>query len=177
MSKNRFLGVLALAVAMAACLAWAGTKDNAVAKDQSNAGAAFDRLKTLAGQWEATSEKGKVTSSLELVSNGTVLLERVKVPDDGEMVTVYYLDGDHLALTHYCIAGNQPHMQAETFDPASNQIRFAFAGATNLTHAGDGHMHTALIKFIGPDAFNADWTFYKDGKPAFTEPIEFHRVR
>lgn len=137
---------------------------------------AFDKLKGLVGTWEATSEKGKVTSSYELVSNGTVLLEKIKVPE-GEMVTVYYLDGSHLVLTHYCVAGNQPHMQAEPFDPGSNQIRFDFVGATNLANASDGHMHAAQIKFIGPEAFNADWTFYKDGKPAFTEPIQFHRVR
>ncbi len=34
-----------------------------------------------------------------------------------------------------------------------------------------------FLAILGLDAFNADWTFYKDGKPAFTEPIQFHRVR
>jgi hypothetical protein len=171
MSRNRFFVVAGLFLAMAASFAWAGSND------QSNASAAFDKLKTLAGQWEATSEKGKVTSSLELISNGTVLLEKINVPGDGEMATAYYLEGGHLVLTHYCSAGNQPHMRAETFDQASNVIRFDFAGATNLANAGDAHMHTAQIKFLGPDAYNAEWTLYKDGKTAFTVPMQFHRVR
>jgi hypothetical protein len=164
-------------LAMATCLAWAGADGKTAQKGSSNAGAAFEKLKSLAGQWEATSAKGKVTSSLEPVSNGTALLEKITVGGEGEMVTVYYLDGNRLVLTHYCAAGNQPHMQAEAFDSASNKIKFDFAGATNLASAGAGHMHAAQITILGPDAFNADWTFYKDGKPAFTEPIQFHRVR
>lgn len=177
MSRNRILAMAGFLLAMLAGMAWAGAAGNVTDKSDFNAAAAFDRLKTLAGQWEATSAKGKVTSSLELVSNGTVLLEKLQVADEGEMVTVYYLDGNRLVLTHYCVAGNQPHMQAEAFDPTLNVIRFDFAGASNLANASVGHMHTAQIKFLGPDAFNADWTFYKDGKPAFTEPIQFHRVR
>jgi hypothetical protein len=177
MNRNRLFVIAGFFLAMSASLAWAGTKGTAAANDQSNAATAFDKLKTLAGQWEATSEKGKVTSSLELVSNGTALLEKISVPGDGEMVTVYYVDGNQLVLTHYCSAGNQPHMRAEAFEQSSNVIRFDFAGATNLANPGDAHMHTAQIKFLGPDAFNADWTLYKDGKAAFTVPIQFHRVR
>jgi hypothetical protein len=175
MSKNRVFVAACAVLAITVCFACSAA--GAADKGAANASAAFDKLKTLAGQWEAASEKGKVTSTIEVVSNGTALLEKITVPGDGEMVTVYYLDGNRLVLTHYCSAGNQPHMQAEAFDPTSNQIRFDFASAANLASAGDGHMHTATIKFAGPDAFNADWTFYKDGKPAFTEPIQFHRVR
>jgi len=174
MNKNRVLVLACTFLAMA--LGFAASA-NAADKSAGNAAAAFDKLKTLAGTWEATSDKGKVTSNIELVSNGTVLLEKIKVPGESEMVTTYYLDGNHLVLTHYCTAGNQPHMQAEAFDPALNQIRFDFASASNLNSAADGHMHSAVIKFTGADTFNSDWTFYKDGKPAFTEPIQFHRVR
>lgn len=174
MKKNQWIASFVLAAV--ACCGWA-TAGNAAAKNQSNAVAAFERLKALSGQWEAVSEKGKVTSSLELVSNGTALLEKINVAGEGEMVTVYYLDGDRLVLTHYCSAGNQPHMQAEAFDPASNRITFDFSGAGNLPSGEAGHMHTAQITLLGPDAFNADWTFYQNGKPAFTEPIRFHRVR
>ncbi len=176
MRKHQRIAMLIL-IAGALCLVSADTALAAEGKKPANASLAFEKLKGLVGRWEATSDKGKVTSTYELVANGTVLLEKFKGPDEGEMVTVYHLDGNNLVLTHYCIAGNQPHMQAEAFDPTSQQIRFAFTGATNLANAGEGHMHTAEIRFLGPDAFNADWTFYKDGKSAFTEQIQFHRVR
>jgi hypothetical protein len=173
MAKNRFLVVLNVLVisAISASLAWAG------GKDEANATAAFSKLETLVGQWEANTEKGKVTSTYELVSNRTALVEHVNVPGEDAMVTVYHLDGGRLVLTHYCSAGNQPHMQARAFDPASNKISFDFVSAGNLASPADGHMHSVQISFIGPDAFNSDWTFYKDGKPAFTEPIQFRRVR
>jgi len=168
--KNRFLVALSL-LAFSACLAGAGGKDD------RNAAAAFAKLKTLVGQWEADTDKGKITSTYELVSNGTALVEHVNAPGEDAMVTVYHLDGSYLVLTHYCIAGNQPHMQAKAFDPASNKISFDFVSAGNLASPGDGHMHSVQVSFIGPDAFKSDWTFYKDGKPAFTEPFQFRRVR
>lgn len=170
MAKNRFLVVWSVLV-IAASLAWAG------GKDETNATAAFSKLKTLVGQWEANTNKGKITSTYELVSNGTALVEHVNVPGEDAMVTVYHLDSGRLVLTHYCSAGNQPHMQAKAFDPASNKISFDFVNAGNLSSPSDGHMHSVQISFIGRDAFDSDWTFYKDGKPAFTEPIQFRRVR
>lgn len=173
--KNRAFVVACAFLVMT--FAFAVPAANAADKGAGNAVVAFDKLKTLAGSWEATTDKGKLTSNIELVSNGTVLLEKIKVPGEDEMVTTYYVEGTRLVLTHYCTAGNQPHMQAQAFDPESNQIRFDFASATNLASPADGHMHNAVIKFEGADAFNAAWTFYKDGKPAFTQPIEFHRVR
>ena len=173
MSKYLRITFLGFAVAMI-CIFSATLQ---AADQPNNASQAFVKLKGLVGQWEATTDKGKVSSSYELTANGTVLLEKTKVPNMEEMVTVYHLDGKKLVLTHYCMVGNQPHMQAEAFDPASQQIRFDFAGAGNLASPNDGHMHTAVFKFVGPDAFNTDWTFFKEGKAAFVEQIQFHRVR
>lgn len=168
--------VVSLLISLSA-LGWAGSNMSTDAKDDGNAAAAFNKLKTLVGQWEASSEKGKVTSSYELVSNGTALVEHITVPGEGTMLTVYNRDGNRLVLTHYCSEGNQPRMQAEAFDPASNQIRFDFLSAGNLGSAADGHMHSAKITLLGPDTFNAEWAFYRDGKAAFSVPIQFHRVR
>lgn len=173
---KRHVLVVSLWISISA-LGWAGANTSTGAKDDGNAAAAFNKMKSLVGQWEASSDKGKVTSSYELVSNGTALVEHITVPGENTMLTVYNLDGNRLVLTHYCSAGNQPHMQAEAFDPASNQIRFDFVSAGNLANAADGHMHSAKITLLGPDTFNADWTFYKDGKAAFSQPIQFHRVR
>jgi len=168
---------IAFLLVVALVLALAGSASAADTNKPANASQAFDKLKGLVGHWEATSDKGKVTASYELVANGTVLLERTKVREADEMLTAYHLDGNRLVLTHYCIAGNQPHLQAQAFDPASQEIRFDFAGASNLASSNDGHIHSAVIKFLGPDAFNSDWTFNKDGKAAFVEQMQFHRVR
>ena len=144
---------------------------------QSKAAQAFDRLKTLAGRWEAQMPAGKAQINYELLAGGSVLVSRDKIPGEPEMMTVYHLDGDHLVLTHYCSAGNQPHMQAEAFDPSSNELRFAFVSASNLAHVTAGHMHRAVFKFNGPDDVTQEWTWYQNGKVGFSEPLTFHRVK
>ncbi len=179
MSRTRSFSVWALGAATAIVL-WvglAGTVAEAASKPETNAGVAFAKLKSLAGNWEAESERGKVTSTYEIISNGSALVEHIKVPGENVMMTVYHLDGDRLVLTHYCTAGNQPHMQAEAFNPASNQLVFNFAGGGNLSDPNVGHMHSAAIKFLSGDAFTSKWTFQENGKPKFVENMEFHRVQ
>jgi hypothetical protein len=171
MMKKRFFVVSS--VLLISALAWAGSANTG--KDEANT-AAFAKFKSLVGQWESDSEKGKVTSSYELLSNGTALVEHVNVPGESPMLTVYYLEGNRLVLTHYCTAGNQPHMRATLNDADANQVRFDFVNGTNMT-ANDGHMHSVNVSFLGPDSFKSDWTFYKDGKAAFTVPLQFRRVR
>jgi len=132
--------------------------------------------KTLVGRWEAQTDKGPAVATYQLISGGTVLLERAEMGADHEMITAYYVDGNRLLLTHYCMAGNQPRMQAGSFDPKTNQIDFQFLDATNLPDPKAGHMHNAVFTFVGPSEVTQNWTFYKDGKPGFTVPLDYHRV-
>src|SRR5215475_2722518 len=148
-----------------------------VQNSQSKAAQAFERLKTMAGQWEAQMPAGKIEVNYELLAGGSVLVAQEKVPRFPRMMTVYHLDGDRLVLTHYCGAGNQPHMQAEPFDPKGSELRFAFVGATNLAHPGAGHMHSAVFRFNGPDDVTEEWTWYQNGKKELHEPLSFHRVK
>ena len=67
-----------------------------------------------------------------------------------EMVSIYHLDGADLVMTHYCVLGNQPRMKADPKSPA-NQIRFEFAGGTNLDPAKDMHMHEGTLTFVDDD--------------------------
>jgi len=179
MSNTRSISICMTSI-LAAGVIWlglAGTVAQASDKGDASATAAFNKLKTLAGTWEGTGKSGKVTSSYEVISNGSALVEHFKTPGESEMLTVYHLDGDHLVLTHYCTAGNQPNMQAEAYDPASAKIVFDFTGGGNLSNPNTGHMHNVAFKFASADLFTADWTFQENGKPRFTENIEYHRVK
>ena len=123
------LRVLTLAVVVLA------TSLGAAAASQGNDAAAFAQLKSLAGNWENKGAKGRSEVRYEVVSGGSAVVERFESDALGAgnaMITVYYLDGGHLQLTHYCMAHNQPHMQAESFDPATGDLRFAFISATGL---------------------------------------------
>jgi hypothetical protein len=167
--ENKFL---ALAMAMAE----AALKTDAQ-NSQSKAALAFDKLKTLVGHWEAPMPTGTAQEDYQLLAGGTVLVSHDKIPGEPEMLTVYHLDSDRLLLTHYCSAGNQPHMQAENFDAASNELRFIFVDATNLANENAGHMHRAVFRFNGADDVTQEWTWYQDGKVSFSEPLKYHRVK
>lgn len=168
------LRVLAIAVVVLAASL------SASAASQGNDAAAFAQLKSLAGNWQNKGAKGRSEVRYEVVSGGSAVVERFQSDDlgaDNAMVTVYYLDGGHLQLTHYCMAHNQPHMQAESFDPATGDLRFAFISATGLASPAAGHMHNASFHFIDADHFSTDWQFYEGGKPKMTESVQYTRVR
>ncbi len=176
MKRISRISLVTLALAVVACLGSSGAAFAQATKDAANATQAFDKLKTLAGRWEATTDKGKVSTSFELVSGGTALVEHMSMAGEKEMLTVYFVDGNRLLLTHYCEAGNQPRMQAAAFDPKSSVINFDFVDATNLPDSNAGHMHKVTVKLNGPSELAEDWTFYQGGKASMTVPILYHRV-
>jgi hypothetical protein len=150
------------------------------ARAGGNGTVAFEQLKSLAGHWETeTPNKEKATLDLELTSGGTAVIERFHMTEQGkpvEMITLYYLDGEQLKLTHYCMAGNQPTMRG-IYAPDTKTLTFEFEGATNLKSPNDGHMHHAVYTFIDNDHFKTAWTFRKDQKDAFTEDVTYVRAK
>src|SRR5438445_12448614 len=119
---------------------------SAVVFAQSDAQKSFDKLKTLAGSWEGhvtvvppQPEMGDGTLtqvSLRVTSRGNALVHEMKeagTPDDptryDHPVTMLYLDGDRLLLTHYCDAGNRPRMAARVSpDGKTVEIEFVDVG-------------------------------------------------
>jgi hypothetical protein len=136
-----------------------------VALAQSDAQKSFDKLKALAGTWEGTMDGQQIQVSLRVTSMGNALMHEMKVtgrPDDP--ITMFHLDGDRLVLTHYCDAGNQPHMVA-TISPDGKTLTFDFLQATNLLSSQMGHMQRAVFTFIDADHHTEKWDFaMADGK-------------
>src|SRR5260221_14546392 len=87
---------------------------------------AFEKLKTLVGHWETDkTNMNKATLNLELTSGGTAVMEKFRMEENGkpvEMITLYYLDGAQIKLTHYCMAGNQPTMRG-TYAPETTTLK------------------------------------------------------
>ena len=81
------------------------------AGEKAKSAAAFEKLISLVGEWEGTNSAGAVKATYTLVSGGTALMERLQSANEPEMITLYSLDGDHLMMTHYCSAGNQPKLR------------------------------------------------------------------
>jgi hypothetical protein len=142
-----------------------------------DAKAAFARLKSLAGEWQADTSMGKSHITYEVIAGGATVLERETIANMHDMLTAYHLDGGRLLLTHYCMAGNQPRMQARRYDAKTGELRFEFLDATNLASPQAGHMHNATLRFGDSSHLNADWEFYEGGQSKAHESFEYTRVR
>ena len=170
MKRNKI--VLGAAFSCIAAVAAAGPAPEA----KVDALAAFSRLKALAGEWNVESARGKGRSEFQVIAGGSVVLERFREPQGGEMLTAYHLDGDKLVLTHYCMAGNEPHMVAEKFDAASGELDFAFTGGANIGRE-TGHMHDVGFRLDSSDRFEAKWDFVEGGKLKFSEDVRYTRAK
>ncbi len=163
---NRRLSVTA-ALAAACCMSAA-----AVAQAPQPAVAAFDKLKAMAGDWVdvdgSMGMKDKVAASYRVTGGGNAVVETLFGGTPMEMTTVYYKDGRHVVLTHYCAAGNQPRMRASTTDGTS--LVFDFDGGANLDPAKDGHMQAGMIDFVSADRLKAQWQGWDGGKPSAHTP-------
>jgi hypothetical protein len=146
-------------------------------QNQADAKAAYARLGTLAGEWEADTSMGKVHVSFELISGGSALVERDTMEHMPPMETVYYLDGSRLLLTHYCMLGNQPRLEARAYDAKTGTLAFGFLDATNLASPAASHMHNATLRFVDDKHLKSDWELFENGAKKSAETFELARVR
>jgi hypothetical protein len=141
----------------------------------SNPNAAFKKLQGLAGNWEGTDEKHQpVKSSFKPIVSNTAMMETLSPYGMEEMVTVYSLDGDGIALVHFCPTNNQPRMRAVPPAADVKELAFDFQGASNLPSPNTGHQHHLLIRFEDENHITETWTWRHDGMDM---PMVFHLTR
>jgi len=157
-------------------------------KAQTDAERSFEKLKTLAGTW-----KGQITTdprepsmdnltiwlSLRVTSKGNALVHEMKepgTPDDpskDDPITMLYLDGDRVLLTHYCDAGNRPRMVGK-ISPDGKTVEFEFLDVAGSTQYG--HMHHAVFTFIDANHHTEDWTFMLKGDKMVHAHMDLQRA-
>ncbi len=152
MKLHRVLG-LALAASLCAGFGAAAEKGNP----------AWEKLKTLAGDWEAETSTGKSQVSYKVISGGTALMETIREKDT-DMVTVFHPDGDRLLMTHYCSLGNQPRMRADGLSDGGKKVAFSYVGASNLSSPEAMHMSRMVVSFGDADHYTETWTLADKGK-------------
>ena len=169
--------LLRLTAVLAACLASCASTEDAIAP--IGGAPHFDQMATMVGEWYRTDgEAGDGPVMIyELAANGSAVVERLFPGMEKEMVTMYYMDGDRLMLTHYCALGNQPSMVATGGDEAL--IEFDFNGASNLGSPDETHMHQHTVAFLGPDRVDASWVLWDGGSEAERRlfPVERRRAQ
>jgi hypothetical protein len=129
----------------------------------------LEKMKKLVGTWVEADQDGKptdkVVSVIKLTAGGSAIHETLFPGQEMEMVSVYTADGPDLAMTHYCMLGNQPRMKASAKSPA-NQLVFQFAGGGNLDPKKDKHMHAATLTIVDADHLEIEGEGWENGAPA-----------
>jgi len=134
------------------------------AKD-SPAAAGFEKLKSLAGDWEGQDAQGKAAkTSFQMAAGNTAVMETLSPGDMEQMITIYSIDGDGIALVHFCPTNNQPRMRALPASGNVSELTFAFQGAGNLPSLAIGHEHKLVMRFEAPDRLTETWTWRRNGK-------------
>lgn len=146
-----------------ACCANAGTSQTS----QPVPADAFERMKLLAGEWEADFPGyGRLTNSIRLVSNGKAIEETIGDPKGNE-ASVYARDGNRILLTHFCAMtpdGHQVHLETAPLKGTPDRLEFSFVGATNLHSRAAPHMRRVVMDFTDRDHFAEQWTKTEAGK-------------
>jgi len=159
---------LKVALSVAVLLsAWAARTPADEDKKADAKSSAFESFKQLAGEWTGKGEFGGMAHEVHVVykvtSGGSAVVETIDPGGDHEMVTMIYPDGDSLALTHYCMLGNQPHMKAKS-KTDDNKVAFEFVNCSNMKSDKDMHMHNATFTFVDKNTLKTEWSHYQDGK-------------
>src|SRR5712692_10272746 len=135
---------------------------------QSDAQKAFEIMKTMAGSWEGNIVGMSTHITIRVTSSGNAILHEATGPGRPDNpITMFYVDGDRLLLTHYCDAGNRPRM-AGKMTTDGKTVEFDFLDVAGSTQYG--HMHHAVFTTLDPNHHIEDWTFMVEGD----KPVHAH---
>ena len=126
---------------------------------QSDAKKAFEKLKTLAGSWEGTIGDLSTQVTIRVTSAGGAIMHDASMASTNK-ITMIYLEGDRLFLTHYGGEGNRPRFEGK-LSPDGKSVEFSFLDVAGGTQRGlmkhmvftfiDENHHTVELIYLLPD--------------------------
>jgi len=166
------------------CFLFVGTFSSISVADQGHkpyvGSDAFERMKKLVGNWEASMQMGqetmKMKASYKLTSGGSVLIETTHEGTPHEMVSVYHDNKKkNLIMTHYCAEHNQPKLVLTGMD--NNKLMMDLSPDSDIDIANETHIHSVSIQFESNDKMSHMWTSHKEGKKDMVVKMAFNRLK
>jgi hypothetical protein len=138
----------------------------------------FIQMKQLVGSWKGTkmgpgNEPEDASAEYQLTAGGSALSEKLLPGTPHEMLDVYADEGGKLAMTHYCMLGNHPHMQLTKADAGELDFVMTKNGGVDVK---EPHMHALTLYFQDNDHVMQKWTEYEQGKEKSTVTFKLVRV-
>ena len=167
-------------LAITACFAWAAAGHSQETKKEDGSISPLARFAALQGDWvgKGIHDGQEIDAQVryKVTSGGSAVVETIDPGGHHEMITVIHPDGEGLALTHYCMLGNQPHMRAMP-KAAENKVAFEFVKAANMKSEKEMHMRNVTFTFVDADTLRTEWTNYDQGKEAGKAIFELKRKK
>lgn len=156
----RTLAILIILVATAVvALPQEPPKTASAQATESGAKKAFAKLKTLSGSWEGTIGDLPVQLTIRVTSGGSAIMHDAFMARINK-ITMIYLEGDRLFLTHYGGEGNRPRFEGK-LSPDGKSVEFDFVDVAGGTQRGllkhmvfniiDDNHHTVEVTYLLPD--------------------------
>lgn len=153
--------VLSLSLASLACQST--TEPRVVEADAAQRDTLFAAVRGLEGRWVAESRGGEAPVHVFSVGSGGSAVREIMFPGaPHEMTNMYTLDGNALVMTHYCAAGNQPHMRADAIE--GGRIVFHTDGVSDLKSADEPYMGEMTLVLVDADHVEQHWSNFKSGE-------------
>lgn len=144
----------------------------------------FETLKSLAGTWEGPltttpkvpdMEKTRMKVQIRVTSRGNAVMHEMAMtglPDNP--ITMLYLDAGSLSLTHYCDAGNRPHMTGSASDDGKS-IAFKLVDLSGSDQKG--HMADTVFTFVDATHHIEEWTYHLPNHQTVTARFDLQRTK
>jgi hypothetical protein len=169
MKKTSFGFTLIVAILfLSSSSAWAGEGHPPV---KSNP--VFDSIKSLQGTWKGKSnmkgEEQDVQVKYKVTSAGSAVEETLFPGTPHEMVSVYFLAGDDIMMTHYCAVGNQPRMKLTS--SKGQKLVFEKVDVTGMKSENDMYMGALTLNIKGKNKLDAEWVSFENGQKKETTKL------
>ena len=156
---TRVLGWTLAVVALVASGAWA--EDQACPMPMAKPSAALETMQSLAGTWTGTAKHADgteepATVEYRVTSGGSAVAETLSPGTPHEMISMYHDQGGKLAMTHYCMLGNQPELVLH--DAAPGRLNLEASAQTRAALGGQLYMSSLVLEQPAAGELVQTWT-------------------
>jgi len=133
----------------------------------------FEKLKSLEGEWQGSAADGNLMNvEYRIISGGTAVMEIARIRDNKDLLTVYFVDGDDLMLTHFGENGIPQRMKWDK--QGQEKLVFRNADSAHRLSRQNGADRKLILSWIDPYRVTQEWIHRESDKDS-TEVFRLFR--
>lgn len=159
-----------LVLALSACASTGGSHSAVTGPEPAASLELLETLGQLEGSWTGSSPEGSFEVEFRRTAAGSAVIETMMPGTESEMVNLYTVHGDGVNMTHYCSAGNQPHMRATAQD--GNRIAFRPTGVSGRQTEDEHYMAEMTLVLVDENRIEQHWGGGEEEAPVMVFELE-----